>query len=154
MDRLVQYLVYKKNPLRQLGLVGLKSLHLEANPNQHKMILEKIHARFGPDFNLNNTQRTLAQFLCQESLYSNLFQKMASKILFAGVVPILFLVIIAKSFKSYPRTKSKVFVYRYGDLGYLNSDFQDSEIQAIPTDRSTGNNLSWFDIKFFFKLLK
>lgn len=153
MENLVEFLVYKKNFLRRLGIVGLKKAHLEANPVINKNILDRMKARFGDHEKLTNTQRTLAQFYCQESLYSNPFQKLVSKTIFLILLPALIILFIFESFKSCKTIPCDVFVFEYGSIEYARSEFRSEHILAGAAGKNVGNYLGFNEISFLFRTI-
>lgn len=151
MDKLIQYLVYKKNPLRSLGLVGFKSAHLEADPVRNKLILDRTASIFKPSDNLSNAQRTLAQFICQESLYSNVFQKISAAIMFALALPFVLILILKNSLKKYDIQHCDVFIFRLGDLDYVKEDFKGKKTLSVDENENIGQFLGMREISFFIK---
>ena len=151
MESLVKYLVYKNNPLRYLGIIGLKELHLEADQVKNRLILDKMNTRFGVYKKLSNIDRSLAQFLCQESLYTNAAQKIISKILFSLALPFVAMFFLLKSFKNSTTNVCDVFVFEYGDLDYVRSDFKNRKILTGAAGSTVGSKLGWFEINFLFR---
>ncbi len=148
MENLVQYLIYKKNPLRQLGIIGLKRAHLEADIERNKKILDESAAEFGPHQNLTNAQRTLAQFKCQEALYDHALQKWISRLIFAAAGPIVLGLFVLKNLKHSPKRPVKVFVFNLGSISYAKSEFLTEDFLSGSVGKDIGVYLGFKEIKF------
>ncbi|MGZ3774633.1 MAG: hypothetical protein ACXVCN_12995 [Bdellovibrio sp.] len=151
LDKVTAYLGYQNNILRKMGLVGLKPLHLEANPVVHRRILEKAERKFGPAEKLNNYQRTYAQFFCQESLYENVLQKFLATLLFIPLVPFTFFFLLINSFKPVEKSKCDVFIFAIIDIGYPLKDFDNKKVLSAPL-HEIGYFLGFSEILFVLKI--
>lgn len=161
MERLAQFLTYRNNILRKLGITGLKKAHLEANPEHHKKILYQVTRRVFKDQLPSQAispsaaaKRTLAQFLCQEELFDSRAARLRSFIFFAATTPLLIIWIVMSSFvRRPPHTPCRVFAFELGDLNYVREDYnQESFASSAPKDFYLGlNELSFLAKTIFYE---
>lgn len=153
MEKLVQYMVYKKNPLRQLGIIGFKASHLEADPIKNKKILDTVRKKYPNLEKMTYAQRSLAQFKCQDSLFTNNIQKSISWLIFALAAPVVLILLILKSLKRISVSSCDVFIFRLGDLEYVRHDFQNMKISTVPENEPMGNYLGSKELYYFFSVI-
>lgn len=151
VDSAIRFLVYEKNFFRSKGIVGLKNLHLAAEPAVHGKILKEAEAKFGDASKLSNAERSLAQFFCQESLYDSRLQKLVATLLFAILLPFVIVYILFKSRSRVHLEKADVVTFDYADQEYIKFDFCNSKI-VTPSMKEVGYYLGYDECVFLFRL--